>query len=363
MSTPTILAISHEATRTGSVRVLIGLLRHLRDHSEMAICVETLVDGPLGPELRAFATHKESEVTPDIVFANSVASAGRILSFPEGTPSIIYIHEEADALAVAPSETVEALRRFTRVLCVSERSRSSIIEMGIVADRVAILPPLVEGSNDVHGPFDEVLADGARTEPMAMPVVPAGLEELHDRQLPLVVGCGEASWRKGTDLFLDVCRRVNDVTPTNFAWVGRRPRGFGRVLDNDVMLLGQHDRFAWIGEVADPGPYFRAARLLVMTSREDPKPLTPFEAAQADTATLGFTTGGLSDMAAEGMAVTVPYPDTAAMATAALELVDDPVRCAEMIARANAFAVEHRSPDTIGPRFLAELARVVTETS
>ena len=67
----------------------------------------------------------------------------------------------------------------------------------------------------------------------------------------LVAGAGPAGWDAGTDLFLDVARRLADDPSVRFRWVGRRSRGVARWLDHDVTLLGLDGRIEW---VAEPDP-------------------------------------------------------------------------------------------------------------
>lgn len=332
--------IAHEATRTGSPRVLADLLRHVAVQLPVPLTVELLAEGPLAGELRSFSTVEQlGGLTPAALMVNSAAAASSALRFGDAVPALAYVHEEGEALEVLSDDCRTALtERFGRVLCVSETSRDHLISLGVPQDRVRVLPPVVTTASG--------FTSGADT-PAEVP--------------PVVIGCGEAGWRKGADLFIDVARQTLERCPARFEWVGRRPRAFARVLDNDTSAVGLDDSLSWLGELGDLSTVFRRADLLVMTSREDPRPLVPLEAAAHGVATAGFATGGLTELAAAGAAATVPYPDTSALAAAVAGLLEQPDRRRSLAAVAHDVARTQHSIDLIGPQFLAELLDLLAE--
>ena len=176
-----------------------------------------------------------------------------------------------------------------------------------------------------------------------------------DVTLPLVIGCGEAGWRKGADLFIDVARRVRSERTVQFAWAGRRPRSFARLLDCDTSAAGLDGELTWLGELVDVNPLFASAQVLLMTSREDPQPLVPLEAAGHGTATAGFALGGVADLAADGAAVAVPYPDTVALGRAVMMLLDDAELRSDVSAAAERRREERHALEVAGEEFLTEV--------
>ena len=140
-----------------------------------------------------------------------------------------------------------------------------------------------------------------------------------------------------------------------FAWVGRRRRGFSRVLEHDMEVLGLSDRMVWVDEVEDPSPFLAAADLLLMTSREDPQPLVPLEAALLGTPTVGFELGGLAEYAERGAVRVARYPDVAAMAAEVEALLADPSGASSLAAAAAAIVEEERSVELLGAAFVAEV--------
>lgn len=335
--TAPLLVVAHEATRTGSPKVLLDLLRYTIPRLEVPVAVRLLAGGELAADLRSVATAPDDGSLPAGVVVNGALAASVLVQIGP-VPSLVYVHEEGDALRFLGRDAVDGLiEHADTVLCVSEASRRDLIELGVDAERVAVLPPLVSA---VTRPSPDAIA-AARTE--------IGI----DPDVPLVVGCGEAGWRKGTDLFVATAQRIAEHRPAHFVWVGRRGRGFSRVLSLDARLSGLGDRLHWIDEVADAVPYLAVADLLMMTSREDPQPLVPMEAAWVDTPTVGFAIGGLVDLAGAGSAVVVEFPDVNGLAEAAVGLLDRPDDGARLVAACLDRSVGLQSIEVVGPAFVA----------
>lgn len=333
-----LLVVAHEATRTGSPRVLLELLRRTLPGREGEVAVRLLAEGPLAEELRELGTTSPVGFRPDVALLNSAPSGAVALELDDSVRVVAYVHEEGEALKVLPDAAVEGLvRRCDRVLCVSETARADLTALGVAPDRLGVLPPSVRTAPLDRAPDRTALAEQLGADPA----------------LPLVVGCGEAGWRKGADLFVDTARR--STVPATWAWVGRRPRSFGRVLDNDVVAAGLGTRVRWAGEVADARPFLAAADLVVMPSREDPQPLVPLEAAVVGTPSVGFAVGGLERLAADGAMVVAPYPDTVALAAAVDQLLADHGRRAQVAQVAVDLVRGRHDVDVLARRFAEEL--------
>ena len=340
---PTLLVIAHEATRTGSPRVLLELLRFAVPRVEAAVSVRLLAGGGLASDLRAMSSSDAPPLAPTAVFVNGAAAATELGRLAPGTATAVYVHEEGDALRVLDPSSRAMLRdRADIVCCVSENSRRDLIELGVREDRIEVLAPVV--------------ADRDRPAPEALAAARGAMGAVDGR---LVIGCGEAGWRKGADLFVDVARRLSDLPDVSFAWLGSGPRAFGRLLRYDTELLGLESRLRWLGEVADVDAHLGAADLLLFPSREDPRPLAPIEAAFAGTPTVGFRIGGVAALEAAGGALACDFPDTGGLARLARGLLESPDDGARLVEMARVDAREHQSVERIGPRFVAILQRLL----
>lgn len=331
-----LLVLAHEATRTGGPRVLLDLLRALRPSLPLPLSVRLLAGGPLADELRSLSEVDPLVARPRAVLVNGSAAAAAVETVDDSVPAIAYVHEEGEALDVLPERDRAALRtRFRRVVAVSERSRRDLASLGVPERRLVVIAPPVS---------ERGTGDPAAGVPYLPPI----------EGRPLLLGCGEAGWRKGADLFVDVARRVTDRGAVHCVWAGRRPRRFARLLDHDTRTSGLDDCLHWLGELEEPSPLYRRADLLVVTSREDPQPLVPLEASFQSTATVGFSVGGLADLASLGAARVVPYPDTVALAEAIVELLADHAERHRLAARAQEVALD-RSPDRVAARILPDV--------
>jgi glycosyltransferase involved in cell wall biosynthesis len=230
------------------------------------VAVRLLAEGPLADELRELGTNSPIGFRPDVALLNSAPSAVVALELGPTVRVIAYVHEEGEALKVLPDAAVEGLvRRCDRVLCVSESARHDLLAMGVAPDRLDILPPSVRTGPLDGGPGRSALAAQVGADP--------------DR--PIVVGCGEAGWRKGADLFVqlatEVRRRVRE--PVYFIWVGGDLTGtdFERVR-SDIDRAGA-DHVNFVGVKPDPVPWFAMADVFALTSHEDPFPLVCLEHA------------------------------------------------------------------------------------
>ncbi len=347
MGRDTLLVVAHAADRAGSVLVLLDVLRRIAPVVDLPIALRFQAGGPLADDLLTLGSVERTGDRPAAIWINNAAAAGCLWDHPASTPSLVHVHEEDEALAVLPGGTLDALRqRADLVVCVSERSAEQVVGLGVESHRVHLIPPPVVAptvnDRDVEQLRVELGTSGRR----------------------VVLGCGEATWRKGADLFLDVVAALAEDPGLEFLWVGRRrPYPFAVALDGDTEARGLGGRLRWLGEVPDPAAHLTLADVLVVTSREDPRPLVPLEAALVGTPTAAFDVGGLAVMARRGAAVTSDYPDCPALAASVRALLDDPAESERLAARAAALARSEQDPDTVAERLAGLLHNLLDRTA
>jgi glycosyltransferase involved in cell wall biosynthesis len=82
-----------------------------------------------------------------------------------------------------------------------------------------------------------------------------------------------------------------------------------------------------VGVQDDITPYFAAADIFALTSREDPFPLVSMEAMSFGLPVVAFEgAGGAPELIGDQAGVVVPHLDLAAMAEAVTKLANDPQR-------------------------------------
>jgi glycosyltransferase involved in cell wall biosynthesis len=160
----------------------------------------------------------------------------------------------------------------------------------------------------------------------------------------IVLGCGTVDQRKGADLFVNVARRFllnpahsGESPGTWFIWIGHcADENFRRWLIHDTRIDGLAERIRLVGPRKTMAPYYMAADLFALTSREDPCPLVNLEAMESGTAVVAFDDAGGAPEVLTDAGVCVPYNDQEAMAEAIGDLLANDDRRHEMGRRGQA---------------------------
>lgn len=95
----------------------------------------------------------------------------------------------------------------------------------------------------------------------------------------VALGVGFGDHRKGLDIFAEMAASsatAADGSPLHFVWVGRHDTYDPRIAA--AVDKAGSDRLHLVGFVTDTQPYYQAADVLVLTSREDPFPSVVLEA-------------------------------------------------------------------------------------
>jgi glycosyltransferase involved in cell wall biosynthesis len=150
---------------------------------------------------------------------------------------------------------------------------------------------------------------------------------------PCCLFMGRLSPEKGADLLARVQARLqasSGAARLCVAGTGSLALGVGAM--SGVRLLGAR---------SDAASLLLAADVLLMPSRSEGLPMVALEAAALGTPVVAFPAGGLAD---SGLAACVPMEDVGALVETGLELVRDPARRTEQLARSRAVLEERFSP-------------------
>ncbi len=353
MEVRSLRVVGHDASRTGAPQSLLTFLRWVRNHRPGARIHTSLLRG--GPLLREFADlGPVRSPGPVVRGAASVLVSTGSTSLPGSVLGTLVARRvvgrsEADVELVNTLAALDVAARRT-----SPRTRRVVVvhELDGVADRV--LPPGPGRSRALAG-VDRFLAAGPAVAAMLMerwgiaadrvcevpefvadvPVDPEEVRSLRqavgagDRRR-IVLSCGEASARKGSDRFVDLLASFPDSPDAPVGvWVGGTPGTLGwSELCADRESSGLGDRLVLVPSTPSARAWIEAADVVVSTAREDPYPLAVLEAATSGRPVVATDSGGVRSIlgSAELADLVVGQGDVLALRDRVAELLGDPVR-------------------------------------
>lgn len=348
-----IIFVSHEATLTGAPILLLNILLHLKDKVPYDFVIVLGRTGPVRarfeevgqvivyPELmatgrqarllqrfRLLDKHNAKQVQQafafevKLIFSNTIANGDLVeaINFSKA-PVITYVHELAYAVQAQDPVAVAKVQQHTRrFLAGSGAVRQQLLTMGVMAEKIAVVPSSV--------PYEALVSQLA-----AITVLQVRAELRLEAHHQIVVAVGTAEWRKGSDLFVQVASLlVREQAHVHFVWVGgvvNSPEHWR--MQYDIDHLGLTSRVHLIPVTPDYLKYIALADVFVLPSREDPFPLVVLEAAVAGKPTVCFAnTGGSPEFVGTENGVVVPYGNVAAMAASLSTLLANaPARIAK----------------------------------
>jgi glycosyltransferase involved in cell wall biosynthesis len=384
-SKPKILFLSHSATRNGATILLLDFLRWLAASDEFQI--EVLMNGRgdlvedfkkiaavktwRNPEVfaRAFPAARRQQFNSwlrtqslrssigmsryDLIYANTAATAHQIPFLATKTRSLLWhFHEAAFGLrlilgADGPSPLLPMVNH---IVAASESVKTSLVdEFQVPSAKVDVVHSFI----NVH---DLSEADHlARRSKIR--------RQLGWPEDAFVVGaCGSLGWRKGTDIFLQIARRIGeaqDCADIRFLWVGGKAFD-EQVLefDHDLRAFGLKDRCAWVPSNAEVVDYYCAMDVFAMTSREDPFPLVMLEAATLGLPVICFAkSGGPVEFVGDDAGLVAPYLDITAFAAHIKTLRDNRDLGRQLAAAASRKVRNNYTTATQSPKLLASIQR------
>ena len=339
-----ILLVSHSASRTGAPLCLLRVAEELSKLPDVECFVLLMKGGELensfarlAPTLqvewlvaqgvkrhdvpRRIASAFHEFASRGVALCNTLAVSDFHAAFAEQQVEVLsWIHELPTFISLlGGDEAVESIARASRKIMVPSQAVRAALDsrFRLGADRI----------RTVYNGQDP-LTIGLDREPLRLAVRrELGLPD----DARIVLGCGTVDLRKGADLFVNVARRVlldpasKSKTPaTWFVWVGEFiDDNLRRWLLHDSRIGGVGDHIRFIGPRSNMAPYYMAADLFALTSREDPCPLVNMEAMESGMAVVAFDDAGGAPEVLGDAGVCVPYVDPAAMAEAISGLLAD----------------------------------------
>jgi glycosyltransferase involved in cell wall biosynthesis len=345
---PRVVLVSHEASRTGAVRIALQTLEALS-----AIEVERVAvikhAGPLVEEFQRVADAVIVEphrflsrvaratrpvrlgnwqwelgaslvlrrLKPDVVWANTVISADFIRpALATGARAVLQSHETGRAVRVFAERhrLRSCVGSFTPLACSS--AARTVLSDALGVDEAAI--EVLQSSVDTRAVMERASSAPA----------------LRSDGRHLVVACGTVNRRKGADLFIDVAAATATASSgcVQFVWIGDGPELTRSRAD--VVRRGLDGVVEFIGEVEHPATMMARADVFVMPSRREAFPLVTLEAMALGRAVVSFDSEGASEVLGESAGIIVGAGDVDRMAHEILTLLADGDRRRDVGARA-----------------------------
>jgi glycosyltransferase involved in cell wall biosynthesis/ubiquinone/menaquinone biosynthesis C-methylase UbiE len=323
-----ILFVSHEASRTGAPVLLLDVIRYVKNDLKID-CVTLLGCGgelegkfaELGKTyiladrgiLDLVTFHQIKKHNIKFIYSNTITNGGIQSKLQEmGLPILCHVHELGFSIEsyFGKENLKRILKSTTKFLAGSKAVEEYLVDRKGVS-RVKV---------DLAYPFINVAANEKIAINSAYPL------NVEDGEI-IIGACGTISWRKGTDIFLQVAKKVIDqyAGKVKFVWLGGPiTQGEYRNLQYDAQQLGIDNNVIFTGSVSSHVPYFSRFDIFVLTSREDPFPLVVLDAASLGKPTVCFeNSGGAPEFVEDDAGIVVPYLNLDQMSSAIIELILD----------------------------------------
>jgi len=215
------------------------------------------------------------------------------------------------------------LRKASRTLVLSERSRRAAFHLGIDALRVNN-PVWVPQENDV-----------------------GGKEEI-------VLFCGEVSLRKGVDVLLDAWSRLREVGDWKLIVVGPGQLPMSGFFPDGIENVGALSHESAMEVCA-------RASIAILPSRDEALPMFILEAMARRCAVISTPVGQIDSVLADGCGIIVPVGDAVATATALQRLIDSDKLRRELGDSARRKVIAEYSSDVVSARLVSIWREVLGE--
>lgn len=342
-----VLFIGHDANRAGAPMILLHFLQWLKENnSQFKADLLLFQSGELEAEYRKAV---DVYVLPAGGTKNPFKRGARFLKkkfklapgFPKPTPLV----RNYDVVVGNTIISLEYLKMFkqkgARTICwlhelefaVNTFSKEKFLALAQYADCFLVVSRAVENMLRQFGITKEIHLVYGFSKPVAAQATEKEIEAVkNELGIPadafIVGGSGTIEWRKGTDVFLQIARRLSAARDNfYFVWVGGKSPHSDveyNLIMHDFERLGVSERVIFTGLQENPQKFFALMDLFALTSREDPFPLVCLEAAALEKPVICFeNAGGAPEFVEDDCGFVAPYLETEAFANKILALYED----------------------------------------
>jgi len=385
---PELLVVSHSGARAGAPMVMLEFLRWLRRRTTVPFEVLLLHGGDMESDFEDFGANvvggrgsrlwmlqhglssmgyrRTAGVLANLrlrpalwalrdvplVLLNSVGSLPALQFLPKGRRRVVlYVHEldEGFQRTIGPRVWDRLAPQVDHFVSCGDRVTELLVGKGVDPGRISRHHPFIDE------PSQELLPGDSVRQSLGIPP-----------RVPIVGACGRTDWRKAPELFVRLANLVSTRRPdldAHFVWVGGPlDTSPGWQLTHDIEGAGLTGRVHLVGEITRPDDVFALFQVFTLTSREDPFPLSMLEVAALGVPIVSFSNGGVTELVAAAgsppAARVVPYLDVEAMATAVVDLLDDPVARKGLGAAARDHVLATHVTDVGAPELFETLAKL-----
>lgn len=331
------LFISHDANRAGAQLFLLNLMVYLK-HQGYELSLLLMGGGSLEKDFADIATvHHYSYEKParyvkifgsgqnkneqlyfelrqsniSLAYVNTIASAGVVEELKSALqiPIISHIHElEFSIQLYSNHKQRERLFKLSdKIIACSNAVGENLIENHSVSfDQLVTVHSFVD-NQAINEKLNKLDVASVRTK--------LGLSVADF----VVAGCGNAEWRKGLDIFIQVANAVYQQAVSRdirFVWIGVKHEGdlYEKTV-YDLKKMGLYEAVLLLEPTPQAVEIIGSSDVFLLPSREDPFPLVMLEAALAAKPILGFDkTGGCGEFVEADAGAVIPYLNVSKMA-------------------------------------------------
>lgn len=336
----TIGFVSHDACLAGAQLVLKDIVTWLNNHTNIIIKIIFLADGELRNQFsrqaetlflsdlensKSYHEAIENFLGSDVklLYVNSVAS-GQIFQYIDNSRYTIltHVHELQNSIKVYAEKHIESLVQNTNhfIACSKAVADNLKSNYNINDEKISTVHAFVSNRIKNENQIDAVQLKKKLNIPL-------------NKKIVFGMGLG-LFWRKGADIFIDVCQYLTELEPDNdylFLWIGGNfvdggiiKYGSWQDHEKRIQRLGLGDKVLFLGKKDNVREYLSCGDVFILPSREDPFPLVCLEAADCYLPTICFEgAGGMPEFVKDDAGFVVPHSDVKEMAEKTKLLLND----------------------------------------
>ena len=333
------IVVTHDLHKHGAQHLSLNLVKALKEQFSYGVTTIALGPGPLSPDFEAYGPLIElnrRQMTAEAIRAEvkSLAGQGYRYAIVNSSASGWMMRHLADA-GIRSVGLIHELPNIIRQLGLEEDlqtidkySEKVIFPSSIVMEKTAgfcpnggwhraqILPQGVYKRDGIADLAEKQAAKKQLSDLIGFP------PDIH-----IVLGVGFGDHRKGVDIFVKSAIKTARVRPdVHFIWLGELS---GDMKTRCMPLIEREaavrENIHFPGFIQDTNPFYAAADIYALTSREDPFPSTALEALSAGTpVVMTAGTGGIEDLESKGCVHVIQSDHPEAFSAALLSLLDNP---------------------------------------